>query len=755
MNLKKLHILLLMMCMILLVCIGSVSAIENNESNVDDIATDYESSISPTLSNGNNATNNNDTNGTQNNSEKINTEINAEDIEINSNDSAKINISVKDNESNKLNITKSDLNVSENNKTLAFTFKNSTITILSDLNIGEHNIIITYLGNATYANSSTNISIKIHGMDVPKSVNVNSTNTVVIPITISNGTITEIDKDKLNLTVGMNNTTKVIDNFELKNGTIIFQLNNFKTATLTITYPDEKYNKTTKTVVLKSIINVDIIPIKTVNQYKNGAFTFKLIDVDTGEVLANKTIKISIAAPGSSINSGYSIKTNNEGIASINTSNIVIYSMKNNTFTQSFMDVGKYNVTVSVETTNTTIVQKSKKVLLEITKADIVIQMKDLKDYYGTNKNLTITVTNKLNGEPVRGIILKLHIPKTNKKYYYFVTDKNGTSKISIKQLVGGIYDVTVSNNDTTNIKETSANAKLTILKKPVVITTKSKTMYYNSGETAIIKISDKNGKAVPGAAVLVTLHTKGKKAQNYLFLSDKKGYIKFIAPLSVGKHKMVVNSADTRFAAKSVTKYITVKKANGKLSAPKTTAFYKQNKYFTIKLTNSKNKKAIYNAKLNIRVFIAKTKYYNFNGKTGANGQLKLLINLNPGSYKVMVLDKDPNMVAKQITSKIIVKKAPTKLIPTKVNAKVKTSKLFKVKVINKKTKKIISGVKIKIKVYTGKQFKTFNVKTNKNGIAQINTKSLKAGNHNVIVTSADKYCVASAAKSTIKITK
>ena len=119
------------------------------------------------------------------------------------------------------------------------------------------------------------------------------------------------------------------------------------------------------------------------------------------------------------------------------------------------------------------------------------------------------------------------------------------------------------------------------------------------------------------------------------------------------------------------------------------------------------------------------------------------------------MVLDKDPNMVAKQITSKIIVKKAPTKLIPTKVNAKVKTSKLFKVKVINKKTKKIISGVKIKIKVYTGKQFKTFNVKTNKNGIAQINTKSLKAGNHNVIVISADKYCVASAAKSTIKITK
>lgn len=754
MKLKKLHVLLLMICMILL-CIGSVSAIENNENNIDNIAQTDGSDIFPALSNGDNIISENG-NESQNNQERINTEIDANDSEINSDESINIPISVKDNESNKLNITKSDITISENNKTLNFTYKNSSITILSKLGIGEHKILITFLGNATHSNSSKIISIKIHGMEVPKSVNVNSTHTVVIPIKISNGTLTEINKDDLNITVTINNTTQIIKNFELNNGTIIFQLDNFKMATVTITYPDDKYNKTSGSVLLKSIINVEIIPIKTTNQYKNGAFSFKLIDADTGEVLANKTIKVSISPPGTSINSLYPIKTNSKGIATLNTSNIVLYRMINNTFTQTPMDVGKYNATVSIDTTNTTLVQKTKKVALEITKADIIIKIGDLKDYYGTNKNLTITVYNKHNGEPVRGIILKLQISKTNKKYYYFITDINGTSKVSVKNLVGGTYSVTVVNNDTKNINNAVGKGTITIIKQPIIINTKSKTMYYNSGETAVIKIiHKKTGKAISGAVVLVTLYTKGKKPKNYLFMSDKKGYVKFIVPLSVGKHKMVVNSADTRFEAKSVTKYITVKKANAKISAHKASAFYKQDKYFTIKVTNSKNKKAIYNAKLNIRVFISKNRYYNFNGNTGANGQLKLLISLNPGKYKVVIIDKDPNMVAKQATSKISVKKAPTKLTPTKLKAKVKTNKLFKVKVTNKKTKKIIKGVKVKIKVYTGKKFKTYTVKTNKKGIAQINTKSLKVGNHKVVVSSGDKYCVAHDAKSLIQITK
>ena len=88
-------------------------------------------------------------------------------------------------------------------------------------------------------------------------------------------------------------------------------------------------------------------------------------------------------------------------------------------------------------------------------------------------------------------------------------------------------------------------------------------------------------------------------------------------------------------------------------------------------------------------------------------------------------------------------------------MTAKKGVKKYFKVTVKNTKTKKVIKGVKVKIKVYTGKKYKTYTVKTNSKGIANLNVKSLKVGSHKVVVSSANKYCVAKTAKSTIKITK
>jgi hypothetical protein len=129
--------------------------------------------------------------------------------------------------------------------------------------------------------------------------------------------------------------------------------------------------------------------------------------------------------------------------------------------------------------------------------------------------------------------------------------------------------------------------------------------------------------------------------------------------------------------------------------------------------------------------------------------------MDLKPGTYNVVIIDKDSNMVAKQATSKMVIKKAPAKFSAPKVTAKKKANKYFKVKVINKKTKKIIPGVKVKVKVYTGKKSKTYTIKTNSKGIAKLSTKSLKVGNHKVVITSANKYVKASKKTSSIKITK
>ena len=171
--------------------------------------------------------------------------------------------------------------------------------------------------------------------------------------------------------------------------------------------------------------------------------------------------------------------------------------------------------------------------------------------------------------------------------------------------------------------------------------------------------------------------------------------------------------------------------------------------------MTNTKNNKAIYDAKLNIKIFVSKNRYYNYKGNTGMNGQIKLLLDtLKPGSYKVVVSGADSkNFNAKQVTSKIVIKKAPAKLVPKKLTAKKGAKKYFQVTVKNKKTKKVITGVKIKIKVYTGKKAKTYTLKKNTKGIAKLNVNKLKVGTHKVVVTSANKYVTAKQAKSTIKI--
>ena len=112
-------------------------------------------------------------------------------------------------------------------------------------------------------------------------------------------------------------------------------------------------------------------------------------------------------------------------------------------------------------------------------------------------------------------------------------------------------------------------------------------------------------------------------------------------------------------------------------------------------------------------------------------NGQIKLALDsYKPGTYKVEVRGADSkNYAAKQVNSKIVVVKAPTKFIVKKVTAKKGQSKYFNV------------GVK--------------NSKTNKKGIAQLNVKGLAVGTHKVVIASGNPYCVAKAASSAIVITK
>ena len=695
---------------------------------------------------------------------KTNTNVNVTRIDINENENITIKVNVTGANNKQVNITDKDLTISSGK----FTYNSTTGELnITGLKKGINNIVIVYKGNAVNNTSNATITVNVRGaIEInpnATSVNVNSTKIVEIRINnITNGVDTfDFDANDINITVSYKdgNATKNITYTRLSiiNNTITLTLDNgnFTTAIVKITYNET----TTKNITLNRIYNAIIRPVTNEVGYQED-FKFEVIDADDKTILSNKNITVSgfmwqkWKHQGSSwsieyTKSSQTITTNENGIATLRN-----YGFYTGLFLSDYvvLPVGEYNFTLS----GSGDVKGTNKTMIKINKINVTITVDDFKEYYGTDKKVKITVTNSKTGTPIIGTLVHLYMPQTSGKDYYLQTNENGTSEIAVNVLVGGKYDLTVSSNDTKNINDNSTKTTITIMKIPVTISASGLTVYYNTGATATIKVT-KDGKPVSGMYLLVRLYTTSTKYNDYLFQTNDKGQVSFSASLTVGKHKMIINSADNRYEASQVTKTITVKKASAKITAKKVTDYYKGVKYFTVKLTNTKNNKPIYDAKLNIKVFVSKNRYYNYNGHTGANGEIRLsLETLKPGTYKVVVAGADSkDFTAEEVTSKIVIKKAPAKLTPKKLTAKKGAKKYFKVTVKNKKTKKVIKGVKIKIKVYTGKKAKTFTAKTNAKGIAKILTNKLKVGKHKVVVASADKYVTAKKAKSTIKITK
>lgn len=698
---------------------------------------------------------------------KVPTNITANDFEAGASQVKNFTVNVTGINGAKVNVSASNIKVYNNGKEVKIAYNgNNSFTITDTLDFGIYNLTIKFIGDGAYAESTKNIILKLYGINATSSVNVNSTKKGEkdIKINIINGNETvDFTQNDLTITASTKNgnDTKAItiSSWSLENGTIKFQLADadFTTAILTI-----KYNNTEFNVTLNRVYNVKITPVTTSVEYHNGKFTFKVTDIDNNNaLLKGKSITISLTKDGSPIvfitktaSGSYSISTakilttDNNGIATLVNKDFytAIITMEN-----IYAPVGNYEISFS----NSGVVKCSYKTNITITKATIKIVITPYKEYWGSSKKVKITATYAQSGEAVTGTILDIYMPKTTKKHYYVQTNSKGIAEIGASGLGSGDYEISVSNNDTTYFKKVSTKSTLKVLQKPVSVKVSVGNLYYNSGSTVTIKMTNKlTGKAAAGVYFLVQID-KGSKA--YLIQTDKKGQFTFTYYFSVGKHSIAVATYDSKYVGNTVTKTFTVKKASATIKAPKVTDYYKGGKYFTIKLVNSKTKKPIYAGKLNVKIFINKNQYYKYDGKTGLNGQIRLLLdNLKPQKYKVEITGTDnKNFVAKKVTSKIVIKKAPTKLTPKKLKAKKGAKKYFKVKVTNKKTKKVIKGVKLKIKVYTGKKAKTFTAKSNSKGIAKILTKKLKVGKHKVVVTSDDKYCVAKKAKSKITIKK
>lgn len=171
-------------------------------------------------------------------------------------------------------------------------------------------------------------------------------------------------------------------------------------------------------------------------------------------------------------------------------------------------------------------------------------------------------------------------------------------------------------------------------------------------------------------------------------------------------------------------------------LSVSKLSTTYKSGKYFKVKAIDSKTKKPVVNVKLILKVYSGK-KYKKVTAATDSNGIAKYhASNLGIGTHKVTINVKDSKKFLSKIKyGSIKISRAKLKVSAPKITGYYKESKIYKISVKNKESKKPMKSIKVMIKVFTGKKYKKYSLKTDKKGIVSFNMKSLPKGKHKVVI--------------------
>ena len=173
------------------------------------------------------------------------------------------------------------------------------------------------------------------------------------------------------------------------------------------------------------------------------------------------------------------------------------------------------------------------------------------------------------------------------------------------------------------------------------------------------------------------------------------------------------------------------------KIDASKATKTYTQ-KYTTykFKVYDSNTKKPISKQKVTVKV---------------GDDYKKTLYSNSKGVVTVKIKDLDAGKHAIVIKAGTVVKKTSIKIKPLKLKVKAKKvtarlgqNKKFKIILTDKKGNRIKDDVDLKLKIYTGKKSKTFEVETNKKGVAYFKLSKLSRGSHKVVIKSDDDEYIA-----------
>lgn len=367
--------------------------------------------------------------------------------------------------------------------------------------------------------------------------------------------------------------------------------------------------------------------------------------------------------------------------------------------------------------------------------------------------------------------LANLILEKNNDNQYClkFVDENNNlvnmpTNTYSIKQGNFTIENIKVENGIGTFTSDEALFPNKTYIltksstlvnKAPANITISWTGPYYHDN----IIISVKNG-THPIANKLITIisyyiHNDAPYESLSAVFTDNEGnlvipYREYVYSDTANLNITVLFSADQNFGSylKTVTPNITSMKITPVLS--KIVAKYEERKYFEVatkEFGSYKNSPPwIYQVKIYKK---SNNKLVDEDYCYGDEKGIFTYEYYKVGEYKVVISSKYPKFYkVKTKTVTLIINKAPTTVKALKISAKYKKTKYFKVTVKSKVTNKLLKNTYVKIKI----DKKTYKIKTNNKGTAEFNTKNLKIGKHNVVISSGDNNYIMSA-KSLITI--
>lgn len=300
---------------------------------------------------------------------------------------------------------------------------------------------------------------------------------------------------------------------------------------------------------------------------------------------------------------------------------------------------------------------------------------------------------------------------------------ENGEFSIAVKDLSIGYHAISVKYDDGNPVGDRYSNTFTVNVGVKTGIECGDVVTYYGSGENLIVMLKDTKNNTLKGMEISIILD-----GSNHTLTTDDNGQAALSIDLPVGNYSAkILFSGCEGYLSSSECAEIIINKIATMIIASDIITVYNVDKDLLITLMDEAN-----NA-VNGGNVVINLNGEEYNESTDANGQVRVSVGLPVGEYTANITFVGGDIYkSSNLTSKVTVKKATSKLIASSVKFKAKKKSKKVTVTLKNNLNKAIKKVAVKLKVNK----KTYRAKTNSMGVATFKVKLTKKGKYKAVYT-------------------